>query len=611
MIDFAFDRRDADFVLFEQFGLESLAEFERYEGMGREDFEQIIDAFTAVCEGALAPGRQESDRVGCKVVDGQVIVPEHYKEAYEEYGGGGWIGVSHSPEYGGMGLPLPLAILTLEMGIVADPSFMFYPGLTVSAAHLVEKYAEEEVAKLVATKMYTGEWTGTMCLTEPQAGSDVGALTTTATPIEGSNEYLIKGNKIYISAGDHQLTENIVHLVLARVPGDAEGIKGISLFLVPKFRYDADGNLTGETNDVSVAGIEHKMGINGSATCSLNFGEEDNCRGVLIGQQGKGIVAMFQMMNEARIACGVQGVAMANAAYLQSLDFAKERVQFAKMTDRSPEKKSVAIIEHPDVRRNLMYSKALSEGLRSLLFQAAFYQEKALHHPDPAQRERYNDLVDLLTPICKAFATDQGFKVTELAIQVLGGAGYVTEYGVEQYMRDVKIASIYEGTNGIQALDLLGRKMRLKGGGLFMAWMQECNEFLGQFQGNEELEWIANAVDKAKNALGEVAFNFPMQMKSDTEVALLGATPFLEMFGTIEVGRLWLHQAALAQEKLNALVAESGSDRDTLVASNSDAKFYFNKIKTAEFYTHRLLPKAFSLRKEILSNDRSALDVLL
>ncbi|MCB9640593.1 MAG: acyl-CoA dehydrogenase [Myxococcales bacterium] len=610
MVEFAFDRRDAEFVLFEQFDLEALSKFERYEGMGREDFTQIIDAFAALCKGVIAPNRQASDREGCKVVDGQVVVPQSYKQTYKEFGEGGWIGVSHNPDFGGMGLPLPLAILTTEMGLTADPSFMFYPGLTVSAAHLIEKFAEESVAKLVATKMYGGEWTGTMCLTEPQAGSDVGALTTTATPIEGTDEFLIKGNKIYISAGDHQLTENIIHLVLARVPGDPEGIKGISLFLVPKFRFDAEGNLTGERNDVSVAGIEHKMGINGSATCSLNFGEEGDCRGVLVGKRSQGIVAMFQMMNEARIACGLQGVGMANAAYLQAQNFAKERVQFAKMTDRGADKKSVAIIEHPDVRRNLMMAKALSEGLRALLYQAAFYHEQSMSHPEADKREFFGDLVDLLTPICKAFATDQGFKVTELAIQVLGGAGYITEYGVEQYMRDVKIASIYEGTNGIQALDLLGRKMRLKGGGLFMSWMQEANEMLSSFEGNEELGWIAQALDKAKNALGEVAFGFAGQMQSDPELTLLGATPFLEMFGYVEVGRLWLQQASIAQTRLAAMVAETGKDRATLVASNADARFYFNKIKTAEFYTHRLLPKTFSLRKEILSNDRSALDVI-
>ncbi len=613
MADHIVNKRDIEFVLYELNDLLALTKHEKYEGMTREDFDIITDEAIKLCKEKLAPLNQAADAEGCRLEDGQVYVPESFKQAYADYGAGGWIAMSHNPDLGGMGLPVPLAIMMAEISIGACGSFMFYPGLTVAAGHLVENFANAELRDLVVPKMYSGEWTGTMCLTEPQAGTAVGDVATTAVAIEGTNEYKIKGNKIFISAGDHQLTDNVLHLVLARLPGDPPGTKGISLFLVPKYRFDGTGKL-GERNDVTITGIEHKMGINASSTCSLSFGDQDDCRGYLIGKPRKGIVYMFQMMNEARITCGIQGLALGGCAYRLALEYTKERVQGPKMTERDPSAPNVKIIEHPDVRRNLMLCRAYTEGMRALLYRAAIHADTSHTHPDPEVRERANDMMELLTPIAKAWCTDIGFKVTELAIQLHGGYGYIKEYAVEQYMRDVKIASIYEGTNGIQALDLLGRKMRLKKGGVFLMWLQDINEFL---QANAEHATLAaeiSAIDKAKNAVAECAFNFTMMGKADPEAAILGATPFLEAFGYVEVGRLLVESAVVAQPKLDAIFAREGATDDEarrqVVIDNPEARFYDSKIKTARFFAANLAPKAVFLAKTIKTGDRSALDIV-
>ena len=613
MADHIVNKRDIEFALYELNDLLGLTRHERYAGMTREDFDIITDEAIKIAKEKLAPLNQAADAEGCRLESGQVHVPESFKQTYKDFGEGGWIAMSHNPELGGMGLPVPMAIMMAELSIGACGSFMFYPGLTVAAGHLVETFGEPELRDLVVPKLYGGQWTGTMCLTEPQAGTAVGDVSTSAELIEGTNEYKITGNKIFISAGDHQLTENILHLVLARVPGDSPGTKGISLFLVPKHRFDATGKITGP-NDVAITGIEHKMGINASSTCSMSFGDNGDCRGYLIGEQAQGIVYMFQMMNEARITCGIQGLALGGAAYRAALAYARERVQGPKMTDRSPDAPRVKIIEHPDVRRNLMLCRAYVEGMRALLYRAAMHADTSHTHPDPAAREHASDMMELLTPIAKAWCTDKGFRVTELAIQLHGGYGYIKEYAVEQYMRDVKIASLYEGTNGIQALDLLGRKMRLKGGGVFLGWLQDINEFL---QTNAEHPLLAAeiaAVDKAKNSIAECAFNFTMMGKADPEAALLGATPFLEAFGYVEVGRLLVESAVIAHLRLDEIFGKAGADTDEkkrqTVIDSPEARFYDSKVKTAQFFAANMLPKATYLTKTIKTADRSALDIV-
>ncbi len=613
MADLKIDRRDLDFVLYEQFDLESFTQLDRYKEMNRETFDMVLSEAIRFSSEELAPANMIADRQGTKLVDGKVQVADALREVYPKFVEGGWMAPVHDPELGGMGLPGPVGLAVAESFLAGCGSFMFFPGLTASAGHLLEVYGAEWLKQLVVPKLYTGEWTGTMCLTEPQAGTAVGDLRSTATPIEGTDRWKISGQKIFISAGDHDLTPNIVHLVLARAPGDPAGTKGISLFAVPKYKFDADGNIGGP-NDVTVTAIEHKMGIHASPTCALSFGDNDDCEGWLIGEQCQGIVYMFQMMNEARIYCGVQGSAMANAAYQLALAYAKERVQGAKVTDRDENAKAVTIIDHPDVRRNLMLCKAWSEGIRALLFESAVYADHARFHPDEERRGVAQDLLDLLTPICKSYATDFGFKVTELAMQIHGGYGYCSEYGVEQLMRDVKIASIYEGTNGIQALDLLGRKMRLKGGGLFMAWVQNINEFLQPNAEHPVLAAEMKLVDDMKNTLASVAFGFGTAAKADPEKAILGATPFLEMFGHIQVATLLLRQAVIAQEKLEAIYADKGASdaasQKALIREHDDARFYDGKVKTAKFFAHTVLPHAKALARELTGPDRSALDIV-
>lgn len=609
MPDYKVDKRDLEFVLYEQFDLESFSALAPYAEMGRETYDMILDQAVTFAKEVMGPTREPADREGCTWDNGKVTVPKVYETLWQQYAENGWLAMNRPAEFGGMGLPLPLSVAVMEMGIAASSSFIFYPGLTLAAGHLLEVYAEPELRDLVIPKLYSGEWSGTMCLTEPHAGTSVGDSATVATPLDDAGrEFSIRGNKIFISAGEHQLTKNIVHLVLGRVEGDPRGTKGLSLFLVPKTRFDAKGNL-GEDNDVFCTGIEHKMGIHGSATCALAFGENGNCRGYLIGEQGKGINAMFQMMNEARLVTGLQGVAAANFAYQLALDYAKDRKQGAKVTEQHGE--PVAIIEHPDVRRNLMLCKAISEGTRALALQGGFWADRAEHSSDEATRAKYQGLLDLFTPIIKAYSTDQGFKVTELAIQVHGGYGYIREYGVEQIMRDTKIASIYEGTNGVQALDLLGRKMRLNGGALFMAYLQEVNGFVEKHADHASLSDLVDQVSKAKDQLGGVAMSFAAQGQDSPELAIIGATPFLEMFGHVEVARLLTEQAIIAQDALDAMVAEKGESEDALVEKSDDARFYFNKVKTARFFANTVLPHATALAKAIKANDTSALDVRL
>ena len=616
MSEFLFDRRDVEFVLFDQLEVENLVKLPRYQDFSRELFEMVLGEAVKFAGGKLAPTNEQADAEGVRLEDGKVILPESYPPLYKEFCEGGWFAPVHTPEYGGQGLPQSVGMAAIEAFIAAHPSFMFFSGLTVSAGHLIEVHGTDRDVELYLEKMYTGEWGGTMCLTEPQAGSALGDLSTTATPVEGEDFYKIVGNKIFISAGDQNLTENIIHLVLARVPGDPEGSKGISLFIVPRERVNADGSI-GESNDVAVTGLEEKMGIHASPTCSISFGDNDECRGWLVGERCRGLQYMFQMMNEARLVTGLQGVAIGNSAYQSALAYAKERAQGPKVTDRSESPKSVAIIEHPDVRRNLMTMKAYGEALRAMLINTAFLSDHAMYNEDEAVKTKSQDMLDLLTPICKAFCSDMGFKMTEIAMQVFGGYGYIKEYGVEQKMRDVKIASIYEGTNGIQALDLLGRKMRMKSGGLFLTWLQDTNEFLAELTEDETLGEMAKQVDAAKNALGEAAFGFTATGKKDPEYPLLHATPYLRMFGLVESARLLLKQASIAQTKLEAIWAEkgvsSGDDeaRKALIEQNDDARFYENKVKTASFFIYQILPEARAILKSIQSGDRSALDVAL
>ncbi len=612
MSHFKADMRDVNFAIFDNPNYETVNELSAYDGYTRELYEMVLGQAYKFADEQLAPRAATADHQGVRLEDGKVYVPEVFEEVYDAFCEGGWVAPSRSVEYGGQGLPSTLAIAATEFFIASNPSFAFFPGLTSAAGALIETFGSDAQRDLYVENMYTGQWTGTMCLTEPQAGSAVGDLATSAEEVDGEDYFWITGNKIFISQGDHQLTDNIVHLVLARVPGDPAGTKGISLFIVPKVRPS-----DGQFNDVRVTNLEEKMGIHGSPTCAVSFGDEGDCRGWLVGERRKGLVYMFQMMNEARLATGLQGVALGNVAYQLALTYAKERTQGAKVTDRSPDAKAVAIIEHPDVRRNLMTMKAYGEAIRALLYNTSLLADIGEHSDDEAAQTEAQDLVDLLVPVCKAFSTDVGFKMTEIAMQVHGGYGYITEYGVERCMRDCKIASIYEGTNGIQALDLLGRKMRQKNGGLFLTWLQKTNGFVERLRDDETFGELAGELDAAKNALAEAAFGFGQQGRENPEYPLLHATPFLRMFGLVESARLLLRQAVTAHAKLaEAWDAKSVDPSDAqaraqLAEDNEEVRFWESKLQTARFFIHQLLPEVGSRLVSIKSGDTSALDAYL
>ena len=610
--DYKVNLRDIKFVLFEQLGMDRILKYAPYSDFGAEDIEIILQEAAKFAETTLGPINKISDVKGVHFEDGNISFPEEVHQAYKGFAEGGWVAVSSSPEYGGMGLPKVMGIATGEMFTGACVSFMMTPGLAVSAAHLIETFGSQEMKDIFVEKMYTGQWGGTMCLTEAGAGSAVGDLITSAE--KDGDVYKISGVKTFITSADHDLTENIVHLVLARLKGAPKGMGGVSLFLVPKYRVNSDGSL-GDFNDIVVGNVEHKMGIKGSVTCEVAFGPNEGCIGYLIGEENRGIRAMFQMMNEARIGVGLQGMAIASAAYNVALEYARDRVQgvdITKMKDASAPR--IPIIDHPDVKRMLLYQKAFAEGMRALILKTAYYVDIAENEEDQAKAGKYKGLIELLTPICKAYCSDSGFKVTEQAIQTLGGYGYCSEYPVEQYMRDVKIASIYEGTNGIQALDLLGRKVGGKGGMLFMGWVMELNKFVEKNKSHDELGQYVKLLEDAKNTLAGTVMEFNKYAK-DPMYPIQYATPLLEMFGEVTVGQLLIEQALISHEKLAPMYADAGADDDEtkrdFLANNDEAKFYGGKISAAAFFATNMLPRVEAKAKAIASGDRSVLNVVL
>lgn len=618
MSHYKVDMRDVQFVLFDWLKVGALADKEPFKTfeIDEDTMKMVVEEANKFASNEVAPLNDDSKYVA-KFEDGKVTLPREYYDAFKKYTENGWLGLTVDPEYGGQGFPSCIGISCMEFFCGSNIAFTMYPELTHGAAHILEAFGSDWMKETFCEKMYTGQWCGTMCLTEPGAGSDVGALKTKAVKQEDGT-YLISGTKIFISSGDHDLTENIIHPVLARVEGAPKGIKGVSIFMVPKYWVNEDGS-QGEWNDVSCSSIEHKMGIKASATCTLNFGESNKCRGHLIGEENQGIKYMFQMMNEARLYVGLQGASIAGTAYLNALEYAKERIQFRHIKDMAnTEADGVPIVNHPDVRRNLMFMKAFSEGCRALLYRTAYYADVVKTTDDPQKKEMYTGLVELLIPICKAYSTDWAFDVTEKAIQVYGGYGYCSEYPVEQYCRDVKIASLYEGTNGIQALDLLGRKLTMKGGMLFMYYMQELSTFLDKIKGVEKLAGLGEKIAEAQNWLASTVMEFQTMGKSGDPmkmiVPVLNASPFLDMFGHVVVSHLLLDMAALAQEKFDALCAEKGvtdgKSQRALVEDNDEAKYLYGKIQSAVWFINNMLPEAEAIQKSIKTGDNSAMKIV-
>jgi 3-(methylthio)propanoyl-CoA dehydrogenase len=593
------DDRDVKFLLFEQLELDKILAYDQFKEFTMDDFSMIIDEALKVGREVLGPCNQQGDREGCKYEDGRVITPEPWKNCWKVMSENGWLGLANSPDFGGQGLPAVVAGLVGEFFCGANMAMMSYPGLATGNGRLIENFGTEKDKALFCENMFTGVWGGTMCLTEPDAGSDVGWLRTKAVPDPDAGDprvYKIVGTKRFITCGEQDLTENIIHLVLARIEGAPQGTKGISLFIVPKIRVNDDGSL-GEPNDVFCAGIEHKMGIHGSSTATLNFGENNRCRGILLGEPNSGMAKMFQMMNEARIGCGMQSLGIAAAAYDTARFYAKEREQGPPFTNRDSDR--VAIINHEDVRRMLMRMKCGTEGMRALMSKLFFMADVAEHDPDETNRHMANRMVDLLTPLVKAYNSDFSYELIRDAIQVLGGVGYCSEFPVEQYARDVKIISIWEGTNYIQSLDLVGRKLGMEGGKVFQDWIQSIVDLTGAHRDDDDLGKDFKLLFKAVQTVGDYAMRY-MQYFQEKKMHLipLSSCDFLNCFAETEVARLLLEQALTARTRL--------SDVD---ANSSDGVFYRGKIASAQFYCRHILTNVFSRHMSLQQEDMSAMEI--
>ena len=593
------DDRDAKFVLFEQLDMDRLLGYEAFKDFSKDDFAMIVDEALKMCREVLGPANQEGDRIGAQWKDGVVTTPDSFKECWKVMTENGWLSMKANPEYGGQGLPATIGAMANDFFTGANMAFVTYPGLTVGAGHVIENYGTDEDRTMFVEKLYTGNWAGTMCLTEPDAGSDVGWLRTKAVPDPDAGDprvYKIQGSKRFITSGQHDLTENIVHLVLARIEGAPHGTKGISLFIVPRTWVNPDGSM-GEPNDVYCEGIEHKMGIHGSATASLLFGENNNCRGILLGEPHSGMAKMFQLMNEARLGCGVQSLGIAASAYDAARYYAKERVQGPPFTDRAAER--VPIIEHEDVRRMLMNLKSGTEGMRAFTADLVFNLDVAENDPDPEARKKAHQRADLLLPVLKSYTSDYGWELCRDAIQVFGGAGFCCEFPVEQYARDIKIISIWEGTSYIQSLDLVGRKMGMEGGKVFQGWLQDVMDFTSAHKDDQDLAGDFKRLFKAAQAVGDYAMKY-MTWFSEGKLKLipLSSTRFLMCMGEVCVAKLLLEQALIARNKL------AGVD-----AASADGIFYKGKVETAKFYCRNTLTNVFSRHASLLTEDTSAVDI--
>jgi len=591
------DRRDIDFVLHEQFKVGEFSKNEKYAEFNKKTVDLIVSEARNLAVKEILPTLKEGDEQGCQFEGGKVTVPESFHRAYELFKEGEWLATSEDPEYGGQGMPQTVAMAAEEYFNGANYAFMMYPGLTHGAAKLVEAFGTDKQKELFLEKMFKGEWTGTMLLTEPNAGSDVGALETTAKP-NGDGTYSLSGQKIFISSGEHDLAENIVHPVLARIEGAPAGTKGISLFLVPKYRVNDDGSL-GEFNDVVCAGIEHKMGIHGNTTAVLNLGEKGNCIGTLLGEENKGMRAMFLMMNAARLLVGMQGYACATASYINAVNYAKERIQgrhLLKMMEK--EAPGVPIIQHPDIRRQLLYMKSHIEGIRSLLYYVAYCEDLTVLSDSEEDKEKYQGLIDLLIPVAKGYVTDRAFDICNYGMQIYGGYGYIADYPQEQLMRDCRITQIYEGTNGIQAMDLLGRKLGMKKGKLVMDLMGEMTNTVNQAKNTEGLEDQAAKLEEALNKLGEVAMHMGKTAMSEKIMeAFAFAYPFMEVCGDVILSWMLLWRATIAKEAL------AGK------AKKKDVPFYEGLVKSSEYFAYTVLPTTQGKMNAILTTNGAAVDI--
>jgi alkylation response protein AidB-like acyl-CoA dehydrogenase len=597
------DLREFQFLLFEQFKLGELLGKAPYDAWGEEEVRSSLAECYRFAREVLGPLNVVGDIQGCKLENGHVITPTGFKDAWKKLYEAGWKSIGVPPELGGAGAPRTLQVLVEEMLSGANAAFNMYPGLAYGAAEVIEQFGTADQKHKFAQHMFNGKWGGTMCLTEPHAGTDVGSAKTSASR-NADGSYSVRGTKIYISGGDHDLAENVIHLVLARVDGAPAGTKGLTLFIVPKYSIKEDGAL-GDANDVQVASLEHKMGINGSATCVLNFGDNGKCIGWPVGGEEKlnqGMPQMFKLMNAARISVGVQGVAVASSAFLNALEYAKDRKQGASITHwKDATAPRVPIIEHADVRRMLIQMKATVEGIRALAVKLTMHQDQVYVYQgkDEAKAAYHQGQVDLLVPLVKAYGSDQGFRICETAIQTYGGAGYTRDYPVEQYCRDAKIFSIYEGTNHIQAMDLVGRKLGQAGGANLQAFLGDIAKFVAANSAHATLGPAVKKLGAAQEAVAGTAMRLLMWFQSG-QVALvpLSANRFCEMMSELTVAWQLLEGAAVA-DVAKVEVAEG----------HPDAAFYAGKIQAALWFARNVLPGVEHKAQLLGEEDKSALEM--
>jgi butyryl-CoA dehydrogenase len=581
--------RDYRFVLQELYDVGELAKLPGYEDATPDVFDAVLEEGAKIAEEVLFPLNRSGDEEGCSFENGVVRTPKGFKEAYDVYREGGWTALSADPAYGGQGLPHTLQFFVEEMVSSANLAFGMYPGLSMGAYAAIHAHGSDEQKQKFLPRLVDGVWSGTMCLTEPQCGTDLGQIRTKAEPTDRDGVYKITGTKIFISAGEHDLTDNIVHLVLARIAGGPSGIRGISLFIVPKFLVKDDGTV-GARNGVRCGSIEHKMGIKASSTCVINLEEAE---GYLVGEAHKGMRAMFTMMNAARLGVGLQGLSLGETAYQTARDYATERLQGRALSGtKFPDKPADPLIVHPDIRRMLLTMRAYTEGARAMAGWVSLALDRAERHPDAEVREEAEDFIGLMTPIIKAMFTDNAFIVTNLGMQIFGGHGYIREWGMEQLVRDCRITQIYEGANGVQALDLVGRKMPMHGGRLLRRFFHPVDAYIKERAAKSELKEFVKPLSDAFGRLQQVTALIAQKGLSNPDEAGAASSEYLRAFGLVALAYLWSRTAEIALAK---------QDGD-------EANFYKGKLATARFFMARVLPETNGLFANVAAGGKTLME---